>query len=118
MRALAQAAHRQASKLADLLTELAEVARRRAAVRLRVAAGRARVRTSARVVTATTCLFAAGLVVLNRPYLHAYDSPVGQLVLLLIGALFAAGFTGLTRLARVGDTTRPARTPDPDGAAP
>jgi tight adherence protein B len=112
VRALAQAAHRQASKLADLLTELAEVARKRTTVRLRVAAGRSRVRTSARVVTATTVVFAAGLVVLNRPYLSAYDTLVGQLVLVLIGLLFAAGFAGLTRLGRVGDTVRPASTAD------
>ncbi len=109
VRALAQAAHRQASKLADLLTELAEVARKRASVRLRVAAGRARVRTSARVVTATTIVFATGLVALNRPYLSAYDTATGQLVLLLIGGLFAAGFAGLTRLGRVGDTPTPVR---------
>ena len=109
VRALAQAAHRQASKLADLLTELAEVARKRTSVRLRVAAGRARVRTSARVVTVTTIVFAVGLVALNRPYLAAYDDATGQLVLLLIGGLFAAGFAGLTRLGRVGDTPTPVR---------
>lgn len=109
VRALSQASHRQASKLADLLTELAEVARKRTAVRLRVAAGRARVRTSARVVMATTIVFAIGLVVLNRPYLIAYDGATGQLVLLLIGALFAAGFAGLSRLGSVGDAPSPVR---------
>ncbi len=111
VRALTQAAHRQASKLADLLAELADLARRRTAVRLRVAAGRARVRTSARVVTATTLLFAVALVALNRPYLAAYDTATGQLVLVLVGALFAAGFAGLTRLGRTGDTTPPATAP-------
>ncbi|MDT5027761.1 MAG: tight adherence protein, partial [Micromonosporaceae bacterium] len=109
VRALDQASHRQASKLADLLTELAEVARKRTAVQLRVAAGRARVRTSARVVTATTVAFAIGLVALNRRYLAAYDSATGQLVLLLIGGLFAAGFAGLGRLGRVGDAPTPVR---------
>jgi Flp pilus assembly protein TadB len=103
VRALSQASHRQASKLADLLAELAELARKRTGVRLRVAAGRARVRTSARVVTATTVAFAVALVALNRPYLAAYDSALGQLVLLLIGFLFAVGFAGLTRLGRIGD---------------
>jgi Flp pilus assembly protein TadB len=97
VRALSQAANRQASKLADLLTELADLARKRTAVRLRVAAGRARVRTSARFITATTLAFAVGLVVLNRGYLSAYDSAAGQLVLVLIGGLFAVGFAGLTQ---------------------
>jgi Flp pilus assembly protein TadB len=108
VRALSQAAHRQASKLADLLAELADLARKRTAVRLRVAAGRARVRTSARVVTATTLVFAVGLIALNRGYLSAYDTAMGQLVLLLIGALFAAGFAGLARLGRIDDTPTPA----------
>lgn len=103
VRALSQAAHRQGSRLTDLLSELAELARKRAAVRLRVAAGRARVRTSARVITATTMVFAAGLVVLNRKYLAPYDDATGQLVLLLVGGCFAAGFAGLTHLGRVGD---------------
>lgn len=103
VRALSQAAHRQGSRLTDLLSELAELARKRAAVRMRVAAGRARVRTSARVITATTMVFAAGLVVLNRKYLAPYDDATGQLVLLLVGGCFAAGFAGLARLGRVGD---------------
>ena len=90
-RALSQAAHRQASRLADLLSELAELARKRAAVRLRVAAGRARVRTSARVITATTVVFAAGLVVLNRTYLARLRHPTGQLVLLLVGGCSPPG---------------------------
>jgi tight adherence protein B len=116
VRALAQAAHRQASRLADLLTELADVARKRTAVRLRVAAGRARVRTSARVVTATTALFAVSLVVLNRQYVTAYDSLLGQAILVLIGLLFAAGFLGLSRLGRVGDAMRPATAIGEGGA--
>jgi Flp pilus assembly protein TadB len=111
VRALSQAAQRQASKLADLLAELAELARKRTAVRLRVAAGRARVRTSARVVTATTLVFAVALVVLNRSYLSAYDTATGQLVLLLIGAMFAVGFAGLDRLGRLADTPTPAPPP-------
>jgi tight adherence protein B len=111
VRALSQAAQRQASKLADLLAELAELARKRTAVRLRVAAGRAQVRTSARVVTATTLVFAVALVVLNRSYLSAYDTATGQLVLLLIGAMFAAGFAGLSRLGRLGDTPTPTPAP-------
>jgi Flp pilus assembly protein TadB len=106
VRALSQAQHRPVGRLSELLTELASVARKRTAVRLRVAAGRARVRTSTRVVTGTTVVFAVGLVLLNRPYLRAYDSAVGQLVLLLIGALFAAGFAGLARLGRIADAPR------------
>jgi len=118
VRALQQAARRQASKLADLLTELAEVARKKASVRLRVAAGRSRVRTSARVVAATTIIMALGLALLNRRYLAAYDTAAGQLALLLTGTLFAAGFLGLARLGRVGDTPVPVTVEADSGARP
>jgi Flp pilus assembly protein TadB len=110
VRALSQAAHRQAGKPADLLAELADLARKRTAVRLRVAAGRAQVRTSARVVTVTTVVFAVALVALNRSYLTPYDSPTGQLVLLAIGAMFAAGFAGLNKLGRLGDSATAPRS--------
>jgi len=118
VRALRQAARRQAGKLADLLTELAEVARKKASVRLRVAAGRSRVRTSARVVTATTIIMALGLALLNRRYLAAYDTAAGQLALLLTGTLFAAGFLGLARLGHVGDTPVPVTVDTDSGARP
>ena len=69
-------------------------------MRLRVEAGRASLRTSARMITTVTGLMAAGLVLLNRGYLAPYDSAAGQLVLLLAGAIFTAGFTLLRRMAR------------------
>ena len=73
--ALHQAAHRQASRLADLLTDSGRASPAgRTTVRLRVVAARARVRTSARVITATTVVMAVGLVVLNRDYLAPYDT--------------------------------------------
>jgi tight adherence protein B len=104
--ALVLAAEHQARQLADLLGELAGEAREQVAMRLRVAAGRARTRTSVRVIVSTTLAFAAGLVVLDRPYLRPYDSPVGQLVLLLVGGLFAVAIWWLTRIARIAEPDR------------
>jgi hypothetical protein len=49
---------------------------------------------------------AAGLVLLNRGYLAPYDSAAGQLVLLLAGAIFTAGFTLLRRMARHQQVSR------------
>ncbi|MGW5721927.1 type II secretion system F family protein [Amycolatopsis sp. NPDC003865] len=96
---LVLAAEHHARQLGDLLGSLAETARAQAAMRIRVETGRARTRTSVRVVVATTIAFAVGVVVLNRAYLTAYDSPLGQAVLLVIGALFSSGFAWLTRIA-------------------
>lgn len=104
--ALIQACQRQARQLGDLLSSLAQAARDQAGMRLRVEASRARTRTSARVVTGTTLAFAGGLVALNREYLSAYDAPVGQLVLLAVGALFTLGFAWLARIARITESPR------------
>jgi tight adherence protein B len=98
--ALVMAAERHARRLAELLTSLATAARDEAGLRMRVAASRARVRTSTRVITAVTLAMAAGLVLFNRPYLHPYDSPLGQVVLLGVGGLFGLGFGWLARIAR------------------
>ena len=46
------------------------------------------------------------MVLLNRPYLSAYDSAGGQVVLLIIGGLFSLGFAWLVRIARVAEPTR------------
>lgn len=104
--ALILAAQRQGRALADLLGSLAAAAREQAGMRLRTAASRARVRTTVRVIVATTLVMAAGLIVLNRGYLAPYDSTIGQLVLLLIGALFAAGFWWLSRISTLTEAPR------------
>lgn len=99
--ALLLAAEQQTRQLADLLGSLADAARGQASMRMRVEAGRARTRTSVRVIVGTTLAFAVAVVLLNRNYMGAYDSAAGQIVLLGIGALFAAGFAWLNRIARV-----------------
>ncbi|MCP3800700.1 pilus assembly protein TadB [Allokutzneria sp. A3M-2-11 16] len=104
--ALVLAADRPARQLSDVLGSLAHAAREHAAMRMRVGAGRARTRTSVRVIVGTTLGFAVTVVLLNRDYLTAYDTATGQLVLLSIGALFAAGFTWLARIAHPGEPTR------------
>jgi Flp pilus assembly protein TadB len=104
--ALVMAAERNARHLGDLLTSLATAARDQASLRMRVAASRARVRTSTRVITIVTALMAGGLILFNRPYLHPYDSPLGQLLLLAIGGCFAAGFAWLGRIGRFTDPPR------------
>ncbi|PRY29205.1 Flp pilus assembly protein TadB [Umezawaea tangerina] len=104
--ALLLAAEQQTRQLAELLGSLADAARGQASMRMRVEAGRTRTRTSVRVIVGTTLTFAGAVVLLNRAYMATYDSATGQIVLLGIGALFAAGFAWLSRIARV---TRPDR---------
>ncbi|MFD5089165.1 type II secretion system F family protein [Amycolatopsis thailandensis] len=104
--ALVLAAEQQARQLGDLLGSLAHTAREQASMRMRVEAGRARTRTSVRVIVGTTLCFAVAVVLLNRPYLSAYDSATGQIVLLGIGVLFGLGFTWLVRVARVAEPER------------
>jgi Flp pilus assembly protein TadB len=104
--ALVKAAEQQARQLSDLLGALAHTAREQASMRMRVEAGRARTRTSVRVIVGTTLAFAVAVVLLNRSYVSAYDSATGQVVLLGIGGLFAIGFAWLARIARVPEPTR------------
>jgi hypothetical protein len=117
---LVLAAEHQARQLGDLLGSLAEAARAQAAMRMRVETGRARTRTSVRVVVGTTIAFAVGVVALNRAYLTAYDSPLGQAVLLVIGALFGGGFSWLTRIVAGRGAPRVLslrESPEPEPAA-
>ncbi|MGI5506464.1 type II secretion system F family protein [Lentzea sp. CA-135723] len=104
--ALVLASDHQARQLADLLGELAVEAREQATMRMRVDAGRARSRTSVRVIVVTTLAFAAGLVLFNRDYLRPFDSPAGQLALLLVGALFATAFAWMAKISRFREPDR------------
>lgn len=92
--------------LNELLGTLALAAREETAMRLRVEAARARLRTAVRVIAGVTALTAVGLIVLNRSYLDSYSGAVGQVVL---AAVAAAWGVGLWWLARMGDFIAPER---------
>jgi Flp pilus assembly protein TadB len=104
--ALLQAAEHHARNLADLLSSLAAAAREQAGMRMRIAAGRARTRTSVRVIVSATLAMAGALALLNRGYLAPYDTPVGQVALLGVGGLFGVAFSWLHRLARLREPDR------------
>ncbi|MDH6580792.1 type II secretion system F family protein [Kitasatospora sp. MAP5-34] len=109
--ALISASGRQAGRLGDLLAGLAASAREQALMRTRTTATRARIRTSVRIIVATTLAMALGLIVLNRPYLQPFDTATGQLVLLMVGLLFAASFSWLRRIATFAEPARLLATP-------
>ncbi|MGH9111483.1 MAG: type II secretion system F family protein [Acidimicrobiales bacterium] len=104
--ALVLAADKSPKRLGDLLGRLAQAARSEVNMRLRVEASRARTRTSVRVISTFTLLFAIGLLVFNRDYLEPYDTAFGQLVLGVIGLCFAGAFMWLARSFRFADEER------------
>ncbi|MGH8994452.1 MAG: type II secretion system F family protein [Acidimicrobiales bacterium] len=104
--ALVLAAEHQAHRLGELLGSLAQAARDQATMRLRVEAGRARTRTSVKVIVGATVGLVLGLAILNRGYLAPYDTAVGQLVLSLVGAVFAVAFVWLAKMTRPSTTER------------
>ncbi|WP_416968271.1 type II secretion system F family protein [Streptomyces sp. 4F14] len=110
--ALTLSAQHQARQLTPLLGELAVTARAQVEMRHRIEAGRARIRTTQRVVVVTTFTFVAGLILLNPAFLTPYDTAAGQFVLLLIGALFTAAFIWLRRIARIEEPERFFATPE------
>jgi tight adherence protein B len=95
-----------AGQLAEPLSLLAAAARDDVAAQHRVEKGRAKATTDARLIIMTTLAMAVGLVAFNRGYLRPYDSAAGQVVLALVGALFAVGFRWLHGLARQHELPR------------
>jgi Flp pilus assembly protein TadB len=85
--------------LRQVLTSLSTSARAELEMRGRVTAGRAATRRSVQIVVGFTVGFVSLLVLFNPSYVEPYDHPIGQLVLLFVVGLFAAGFLWLKRLA-------------------
>ncbi len=98
--ALMLAATSRAQRLGDLLAALAESTRDEVALRLRVETSRASVRSGVRIVLVFSIAFAAGLALLGQRYLAPFGTGSGQVVLLVVGALYAVGLTLMVSLAR------------------
>jgi hypothetical protein len=104
--ALTLAARGSAGGLVELLGTLAVAARDEAAMRLRVEAARARLRTAVRVIAGCTATTAVGLILLNRSYLAVYATPTGQVVLAFVAVAWG---TALRWLAGMSDYIAPER---------
>lgn len=94
------AARGSVGELAGLLGTLATAARDEAAMRLRIDATRARLRTTVAVTGAATVATALGLLAFDRSYLDAYDTAMGQAVLALVAGCWAASLWWLARMGR------------------
>ncbi|MEE2043626.1 type II secretion protein F [Nocardiopsis tropica] len=117
LRSFADEVDRHATDLGTLLGSLAEAAREQAAMLVRVAASRARLRTSTRIIVGTTVGMAAFLMVFNPEYLEPFDGFLGQVVLAGIGALWAGALVWLAKMSKFDLGPRvlapePARTPE------
>jgi tight adherence protein B len=99
--ALSTAVDHEARDLRQLLGRVAQCAREESRMRGRIWVGRARTRSSVRIVAAVVASFVLGLVVLNRAYLEPYSTATGQAVLAVILAVFAAALSWMGRMARV-----------------
>lgn len=99
--ALVIASRMEASDLSGLLSRLAEATRGDARMRIRVEVGRTRVRTATKVIVGVVIAAVAFLAIANRDYLAVYDSAGGQMMLGIIGAVFALGGWLLTRMAEI-----------------
>ena len=104
--ALVMAARKQAGQLAALLGELADSVREQVAMRQRIDAGRASIRTGVRVTVTVTLGMAVGLTIFNRPYLDPFDTLTGQAVLATVGALFALSFIWMGVISRIEEPVR------------
>ncbi|VEG28978.1 type II secretion system F family protein [Actinomyces howellii] len=87
--------------LRQLLGALADTARAELDMRQRVSASRAGTRRSAQIVVVFSIAVMLGLALFNRSFVEPYNSVQGQLVLLIVIALFGIGMMWMRRLAGV-----------------
>lgn len=99
--ALTIAARMEAADLTGLLSRLAVSIRDDATMRVKIEVSRSRLRTSAKIIAGSVAATIAMLLLLNRAYLDAYDTAVGQLVLVVVGAIFTGGGWLLARMSAI-----------------
>ncbi|MEE2038932.1 hypothetical protein Q8791_17070 [Nocardiopsis sp. CT-R113] len=112
---LTMGASRHSGEVAGALSRLAEAARERAITVAKVSASRARVRSSVRIIAGATTFMLMAMVAFNPGFLQPLGTFSGQLVLGVVGGLWAVSFLWLARLASLPRQARPF-TPVPDDA--
>ena len=104
--ALITATEYQARDLAQLLSHLAQCARDEGRMRTRIWVGRARTRSSVRIISFVVVGFVSALVVFNRDYLSVYSSFEGQVILSGIFILFGCALVMLDQFSRIAAPQR------------
>lgn len=107
----------RSSRTSELLSELSQTIRDRAAMRLRVEADRTGQRSEARFILGFSAAVVLGVIVFGRDsdFLDAYDDSTGQLVFGLVAAFFGFGAWWMARLTRFGRPARFLTIGDSDG---
>lgn len=93
-----------------VLDDLAEVAREEAQMHRRVEVARARPRADMRAVLFVMAFFIVLFMVMARGYLEPYSSVTGQVVLLVVIALWAMGISAMAAMGRPRPVERFLRT--------
>ncbi len=94
------AAQKRADGLAQILSGLAESVSAEVAARRLLEADRSKPRQTARIVTIITVVCLVGMAATGQ-YLEPYRSPLGQVVLSVLLALYVVGLVVMRRMARV-----------------
>ncbi len=105
-------AARRGQGMASVLENLAASVADEVRIRRGVEADQSQVRTAARMITVVTLLMMGGLFAAGT-YTEPYGTPLGQAVLVVLIAAYAAALAWMRRIA---DGAPPARLIDPDGA--
>lgn len=93
-------------RLGDLLSEVARSARQTATMRLRVEAARARTYVTTRLIVGITVMITTWLLVFRREYLAPFDTAGGQVMLVVIGAVFIGSGSIMRRMAEPNEPAR------------
>jgi Flp pilus assembly protein TadB len=85
--------------LRDLLGALSASVREELDMRRKVNAERRSTRRSAQIVVGVSVGLALGMALFNKGYVKGYDSALGQVVLIVVVAMYGAGFVWMRKLA-------------------
>lgn len=111
---------RRGDRLTDVLTSLARSARGELDMRRTVLGGREETRRGFQIIVAITLGIAGFLIIFGGDYTAAYGTVFGQIALLIVAGVFAAGFAWMRSLSQPPPTipvlARPGQADDHDSA--
>ncbi len=99
--ALVAASEGEGADFNSVLGRLAAITRSDVRMRHEVEAGRAQLHTASRIILGVLAVAVGGFLVLSADYFGPYATTGGQLVLVVVAALFTAGTVLLDRMSRI-----------------
>ena len=98
---LSMAASGEGSDFVGVLSRLATMTRDESRMYSRIEASRATVHTSGRIILIVFVVTIVLIAVISRDFMQPYGTVAGQLWLVLVGALFAAGVVVIDRMSQI-----------------